>query len=213
MHATQHKSLFTIVGESTSVLRQILQAPETLVTAGLMIIVAIASTINNTFWSVLVTERLQIGAEFIGLYYVARSLVMLAFYFMAMPRLRDIDPRLPMIFGFGGLILTCVLLVTIPPQSYWLLLVATILEGASVPAVSALLDKLIATSVDPKERARIMAILYVVVLACTSPFGWIAGQASQLNRNLPFVINIVLFTLGALLAYIASKRVAHTHAA
>jgi hypothetical protein len=202
--------LFAVVGESTGVLRQILHAPETLVTAGLMIIVAIASTINNTFWGVLVTERLLIGAEFIGIYAMVRSLVMLLFYFTAMPRLRDVDPRLPMIFGFGGLILSALILVTIPPQSYWLLLVAVILEGCSVPAVSTLLDKLIATSVDPKERARIMAILYVVVLACTSPFGWIAGQASQINRNLPYVIIIVLFTLGALLAWLASKRVGHS---
>lgn len=210
MLATQHKSLFAVVGESGAVLRQILHAPETLVTAGLMIIVAIGSTINNTFWGVLVTERLLIGAEFIGLYSMARALTMLIFYFTAMPRLRDVDPRLPMIFGFGGLILTSVLLVTIPPHSYWLLLVAVILEGASVPAVSTLLDKLIATSVDAKERARIMAILYVVVLACTSPFGWIAGQASQINRNLPFVIVIVLFMLGAALAWVASKRVGHS---
>lgn len=210
MAATQGRSVFAVVGESTGVLRQILQAPETLVTAGLMILVAIATTINNTFWGVLVTERLLIPAGFIGIYAMARSMVMLLFYFIAMPRLRDVDPRIPMIFGFGGLILSAVILVTIQPQSYWLLLVAVILEGSSVPAVSTLLDKLIATSVDPKERARIMAILYVVVLACTTPFGWIAGEASQINRNLPYVIIIVVLTLAALLAFVASRRVGHT---
>ena len=207
MHASRGQSLFAIVGESGGVLRQILHAPATLVTAGLMIIVAIANTINTTFWSVLVTEKLQIAPEFLALYVVARSLVMLVFYFTIMPRLRNVDARKPMIFGFAGLILTCLMLITMPPQSYWLLLVATILEGCSVPAISTLLDKLIATSVDPQERARIMAILYLVVLTCTTPFGWIAGEASQINRTLPFVINMVLLMLGALLAYIASKRV------
>jgi hypothetical protein len=208
MHATRHQSLFTIVGESRSILHEILHSPEMLMTGGLMVIVAIATTINNTFWSVLVTEKLQIGAAYLSLYYVARSLTMLLFYFTVMPRLREVDPRIPMIFGFAGLILSWTILVTIPPQSYWLLLVATILEGCSLPAISTLLDKLIATSVDPKERARIMAILYLVVLTCTTPFGWIAGQASQINRNLPFVLNIILFSLGAVLAYIASKRAA-----
>ena len=86
------------------------------------------------------------------------------------------------------------------------MLISVILEGCSVPAVSTLLDKLIATTVEPKERARIMAILYLVVLTCTTPFGWIAGQASQINRSLPFVINIVLFSIGAVLAFVASRR-------
>jgi len=157
-------------------------------------------------WSVLVTEKLQIGAEYLLLYYLARSLTILLFYFTVMPRLRSVVPRIPMIFGFAGLILSWTILITIPPQSYGLLLVVTILEGCSVPAITTLLDKLIATSVDPKECARIMAILYLMVLACTTPFGWIAGRASQINRNLPFVLNIVLFLLGAILAYVATRR-------
>lgn len=206
MHATQGRSLFSIVGESGGVVRQVLHAPATLVTAGLMVIVAIVNTISNTFWGVLVTEKLQVAPEFLGLYSVARSLVMLLFYFTVMPRLRSVDARKPMIFGFGGLLLAWTLLVTIPPQSYWLLLVVTVLEGCSAPAISTLLDKLIATSVDPQERARIMALLYLVVLVATTPFGWIAGEASQLNRSLPFVINITLVVLGALLAYAASRR-------
>jgi len=206
MLATQGRSLFTIVGESGGVVRQVLHAPATLVTAGLMVIVAIINTISNTFWGVMVTEKLQVAPEFLGLYSVARSLVMLLFYFTVMPRLRSVDARKPMIFGFAGLLLAWLLLISIPPQSYWLLLVVTLLEGCSAPAISTLLDKLIATSVDPQERARIMALLYLVVLVATTPFGWIAGEASQINRSLPFVINITLVVLGALLAYIASRR-------
>lgn len=206
MHATKHQSIFAIVGESGGVLRQVLQTPQTLITAGLMIFVAIAATINTTFWSVLVTERLLIPAQYIALYYVARSVITLLFYFTVMTRLREVDPRIPMVFGFGGLIATSLLLISMPPQSYWLLLLATVIEGASVPAISTLLDKLIAISVDPKERARIMGLLYLVVLACTTPFGWIAGVASQVNRNLPFVIIIVVLLLAALLAFFASRR-------
>ncbi len=213
MEATRQQSLWSIVRESKGVLGQILQTPATLVTGGLMIVVAIGTTINTTFWGVLVTEKLQIAAEFLSLYYVARSVTMLLFYFLVMPRLREVSVYKPMVFGFAGLILSWLLLVTMPPQSYLLLLLATILEGCSLPATNTLLDKLVATSVDPKERARIMAILYLVVLACTSPFGWIAGQASQINRSLPFVLNIVLFALGALLAYIASRRAAANAAA
>jgi MFS family permease len=206
MRATRDQSLFAIVGDTRGVLPLIFRSPETMVTAGLMVIVAIATLIQNTFWSVVVTERLQIAPEFLAFYTVGRSITMLIFYFTVMPKLRTVDARKPMVFGFLGLILSWSLLITMPPQSYLLLMVAVILEGCSVPAVSTLLDKLIATTVAPQERARIMAVLYLIMLAFTSPFGWIAGQASQINRSLPFVINIVLFTVGALLAFVASRR-------
>jgi fluoride ion exporter CrcB/FEX len=39
----------------------------------------------------------------------------------------------------------------------------------------------------------------------TSPFGWIAGQMSQANRILPFVLNIVLYGLGGLLAFLVGR--------
>jgi len=68
-----------------------------------------------------------------------------------------------------------------------------------------LLDKLVIVTVDPKERARIMAILAVIVIVFTSPFGWIAGQLSEIDRNLPFILNIFLFSLAGLLTYLAGR--------
>ena len=205
MEATRHQSLWAIMRGSRGVMRQLLRSPETLITGALMVIVSIATTINNTFWSILVTEKLQIAASYLSFYYVARSATMLLFYFLVMPHLRTMDVRKPMVFGFAGLIVSWAILISIPTQSYWLLLIAVILEGCSIPATNTLLDKLIATSVDPKERARIMAILYMVVIGLTSPFGWIAGQMSGMDRSLPFVLNIVLFAAGGILAYVASR--------
>jgi hypothetical protein len=98
-------------------------------------------------------------------------------------------------------------LISIPAKSYLLLLIATILEGCSLPTASTLLEKLVVVTVDAQERARIMAILYTLVLMFTSPFGWIAGQISEINRSLPFVLNTVLLSVGGLLTYLASRRV------
>ena len=36
---------------------------------------------------------------------------------------------------------------------------------------------MLVVTVDAKERARIMAILLLIQVAATSPFGWIAGPA------------------------------------
>lgn len=206
MQETQHQSLFAIVHESRTVLRQILRSPQTLITGGLMVIVTVCTTINTMFWSILVTERLQIASEYLSLYYVARSVIMLLVYFLLMPRLRTLGVHRPIVLGIAGLVLSWLILIALPPHSYLLLLVVTTLEGLSVPALSTFLDTLVATSVDPKERARIVAILYMAVIMAASPFGWIAGQLSEINRILPFLLNISLFIIGGFLAYFASRR-------
>ncbi len=46
-----------------------------------------------------------------------------------------------------------------------------------------------------------------MVLVCATPFGWIAGQMSEINRNLPFVLIIVIFALGGLLTYLVGRLV------
>jgi uncharacterized membrane protein YeaQ/YmgE (transglycosylase-associated protein family) len=58
--------------------------------------------------------------------------------------------------------------------------------------------------VDAQERARIISLLYVIVIAFTSPFGWIAGNLSKLDRRLPFMMNIILLLGGIILTYLAS---------
>ena len=37
----------------------------------------------------------------------------------------------------------------------------------------------------------------------TSPFGWIAGQISEIDRSLPFILTIALFVVAGLLTYMA----------
>jgi len=208
MQETKHQPLFDVLRGSPQVLRQLLRTPATVFTAGLMIIVGIAKLVRGTFWSILVTEKLQIPAQHMALYPFARSVAMLIFFFVVTPRLRDMDVRKPMIVGFLGLIASHLILISVPPRSYGLLLLATILEAWSLPVATTLIDKLVAVTVDAQERARILGILYAIVIVCTAPFGWIAGRLSEINRSLPFVLNIALFGLGAALVFVAGKHVA-----
>jgi len=205
MRETRHQRLLAVLGESQSVLRQVLRTPVTLVTGGLIVIVGIYRLIQGTFWSILVTEKLQIPPEQMAIYPFIRSMTMLLFFFLVMPRLRRMDLRKPMAFGFVGLIVSQVVLLAVPPGNRVLLAVATILEACSVPTATTLLDKLVVLAVDAQERARVMAILYAMVLVLTSPFGWIAGRLSEVNRRLPFVLTIALVGVGLGLIYVAGR--------
>jgi DHA1 family tetracycline resistance protein-like MFS transporter len=205
MQETKGQPLFDVLREYPGVLKQILRTPATLVIAGLVLIVGIYRMVSGTFWSILVTEGIQIPPEHLALFAFARSVTMLLFFFLVMPKLRNMDTYKPMLVGFLGMIVSHVILIGVPTKGYALLLIATILEACSVPAASTLLEKVVVITVDAKERARIMSILYVLVMAATSPFGWIAGRISEINRILPFVLNIVLFSVGILLVYLASR--------
>jgi DHA1 family tetracycline resistance protein-like MFS transporter len=204
---TRNQPLFAVLREYPAVLKQILHAPAALLAGGLVLIVGIYRMVQGTFWSILVTEKLQIPAQHLAFYALARSITMLLFFFLVMPRLRHMNVRKPMMIGFLGLIVSHVLLISVPVKGYGLLLVSTILEACGIATANTLLEKLVVIAVDAQERARIMAILYVMVMVLTSPFGWIAGQMSEVNRSLPFVLDIALFAVGTLLTHLVGRLV------
>ncbi len=207
MAETRNQPLFAVLRESSGVLREIFHTPVTVLATALVLVFSISRMISGTFWSILVTEKLRISAQYLAFYSSARSIIMLLIFFLVMPRLRRTKVSGPMFFGFVGLLLSQALLISIPAGNHLLLLIATLVEACSIPVASALLDTLMVLVVDAKERARIMALLYVMVIVGTSPFGWIAGRLSEMNRNLPFVLNIGLFIIGGLLTLLISRHV------
>jgi MFS family permease len=204
---TCDQSLFAVLSESPVVFRQILRSPATLYVGALMILLEISWLVRGTFWSILATQRLQIPDEQLALYTFVRSMTMLLFFFIVTPKLRQMKDQTPMMLGLAGLIVSHILLVTIPPGNRWLLLMVTFIEGCSIPMTTTLLGKMVAVTVDPDERARIMALLNVAVLLVTSPFGWIAGRLSTLDRRWPFVLTAgCLLLAGALVVQVTQTR-------
>jgi MFS family permease len=203
MEETRDQPFRSLLGGYGQVFKKMLQTPRTLVVLGIMAVMNIYVLINNTFWSIIVTKRLGIPAEYIAIYPFARSMLLLVLYFVLVPRLNIRNFRNPMLAGYLGLIISHILLVTMPPGNYWLLLVSVLVEALSMAMYRPLHDSLVILSIDKIERARINAIMAVVVIALTSPFGWIAGQLSEINRVLPFIFNIILFVLGAFLVVLA----------
>lgn len=210
MQATKGTSFFAGLSEYKGVLREILHTPRTLYTAGITAIMSICTMINGTFWSILATEKLKIPAQNIAIFPFARSVVMLLFFFIVIPRIRAIHFKVPLMLGFAGFIASQLVLVSAPVDGYALLLLSVLLEACSIATISPLVDQMTVLTIDPQERARIQSILYVCIILITSPFGWIAGILSGLDKNLPFMLNMALFLMGIILVYLAGRAsVAH----
>jgi MFS family permease len=205
LHETRHQSIFSLLSEYTGVFRDLLHAPQTLYTAGIMLVISISSIISGNFWAIIVTEKLHIPPQNLAIFPFVKSAIMLLFFFLVMPRLNKLHYQLPLTIGFLGFVTSQMLLITAPVQGYFFLLISVFLEACSFAAVSPLVDKMIVLTIDSKERARIQSILYVGIILLSSPFGWIAGTLSEINKILPFTLNILLFVVGAVLAYLAGK--------
>jgi len=205
LHETRHQSVFDVLSEYKGVFYDLLHSPQTLYTAGIMLVLSISAMVSGSFWAIIVTEKLHIPAQNLAIFPFVKSAIMLLFFFLVMPRLNKSHYQLPLTIGFLGFVISQILLITAPVQGYFFLLVSVFLEACSFAAVSPLVDKMVVLTVDPKERARIQSILYVGIILLTSPFGWIAGTLSEVNKNLPFALNISLFVIGAVLAYLAGK--------
>ncbi len=206
MEETRYQSLFALLSGYGEVIKHLLHSKSTLYTLGILLAMGTATMINNTFWSILVTQKLNVPESSLALYSTARSIFMLVFFFVAMPAIREMHFRNPMLVGFLLLAIGQVIIIIIPERAYLPLLFSTLLEACSYAVVSTQMDRMIVVTVDPQERARIIALLFLVVIIFTTPFGWIAGELSEANRVLPFLLNISLYITGAVLVVLAARH-------
>jgi hypothetical protein len=205
MQETRHQSALSVLGEYKGVLRELLRTPQTLYTAGIMLVVTITTLISGSFWAIIVTEKLHVPAQNLALFPLLKSAIILGFFFLVMPQLNKMHYKLPMMIGFLGFVVSQLVLIAAPEGGYAFLFVSVFIEACSFAAVSPLVDQMTALTINPRERARILSILYVGIILLTSPFGWIAGTLSSISKDLPFMLNIALFTTGAALAYLAGQ--------
>ncbi len=205
LQQTSGQTLWSALSEYRDIFRDLLNTPRTLYTAGIMLVLSIVSLINGSFWSIIVTQKLQISAQGLSIFPFVRSAIILAFFFVLMPRVNKLHFKLPMIIGFLGFVASQVILVTAPVQNYGFLLLSVFLEACSYAVVAPLVDRMTAVTIEPKERARILSIIFVGVILLSSPFGWIAGTLSTISKDLPFFLNMALFAVGAILSYAAGQ--------
>jgi hypothetical protein len=133
---------------------------------------------------------------------------MLVFFLFVQNRLNRFPLYAVMLAGLVAYIAGHSLLLSIP---YGYDAVVPLIFFTAVDACAAALflprrDSLVIFNVDPQERARIMALLLVIMLGVSSPFGFIIGLISEVNRRIPFMIGIGLFVVMGFLVGLERKK-------
>ena len=99
------------------------------------------------------------------------------------------------------LILFCmaaVVLILSPAGGLGFVLVYVFLTAVGSALVNPRKDALLQLNIDTQERARLNALIMASTIALSSPFGYLAGWLSSVDRRLPIAFVVVLLLLAML---------------
>jgi MFS family permease len=199
LEESRGKSIFSLASGYGGVLKIIVKSQGTLFALTIFTLVGIVGLINSTFWPVIVSQKLLIPDHLLPAFPVIRSIVAIGFFFLVVPHLTKGHLKMPLLIGFVGYGIGMALLILAPVDSslkYIMLCMYLLFDSFGYSFLFMLAKSLIALHVNPFERARVQAILNMIVMAATAPFGWIGGILSGFSRNFPFVLDICLLAVG-----------------
>ncbi|NJP39556.1 MFS transporter [Oscillospiraceae bacterium HV4-5-C5C] len=195
MAETRQQSLGALLLEYRSLLPQIFHSRQTLQTLGIMVILYTTTLVNNNFVSLRITRNLGVDESYLAYYPILRAAFMLVFMFAIQHRLERLRMKIPMTLGLLFYVGAQLLLILAPAGHAGLIAFYFLLEAMGFALVVPRKDSMVALSVDPQERARIVALLTAFMIAFSSPFGYLVGLLSETDSRLPFAFNIVLYLL------------------
>jgi len=196
---TRGQSVFSMLKEYRGVLSQMLRAKKTMLVLAVLILINISTIVTNSFFSLYITQDIGLPDQFVAYFPMVRAAVMLIFLFALQPRIQRLPYKKPMLTGLGLYICGHAFLLSCSFFGAWPLALYLLCEAFGYALLIPQKDSLLVRSVDAQERARITGLIYVILLAVSSPFGFIAGLLSEINRMLPFVLNIAVYISCALL--------------
>jgi hypothetical protein len=206
---TKGRNIFQLAGGYGDVIKIILKSRGMVFSIIIAALAWIVGMLNGTFWQIIVSRKLFVPESFLPLFMVFRSILAIIFLFFVIPRLTRGLLKLPLYLAFASYFVGQGLLIMVPAEGsmmYPLLCLSLVFDSFGLGMLYTLSESLIALHVKPDERARIMAIRYMFIMIATAPFGWFGGFLSDISRNLPFILNLVLLTIGIVIIFLYYHR-------
>ncbi|MDD3244277.1 MAG: MFS transporter [Eubacteriales bacterium] len=193
LEETKNVSIWRMLAEYKDVLLQMLRNRTTVLVVAFMVLANIWTVPINNFFALYVTQDLAIADSWIPLFPMIRAALMLVILLGLQNWLNRLPFRPVMLCGLGIYIVSHLLLIFCPAKNLPMLFGYVLAEALAYALVIPRKESMTIWFVDEKQRARMNALIYVLMIGLTSPFAWLIGELSALDRRLPFAFNIVLF--------------------
>lgn len=205
MAETKHQSLLSLLLGYQKVFGKVIRSREMRLALVISVILNITSISITNFFALYITLDVGIPEKFVALFPIGRAVIMLLFMFILQPLTNRLHYRSVFLAGFGIYLASHVFLLLSRPDNQLLVIAYTLLEAVAFALVVPRRDALGAVFYDKEDRARVMSLIYVIMIAVSSPFGSILGYLSALDRRLPFALNMLLFLILAVV--VATSKV------
>ncbi len=190
---TKNTSALKLLYEYKDLIPKLLKNKEIMKVLLVCVILHITNLVSNNFFSLYVTQRLGIADRYLAFFPIINAAVMLMFMVGIQHRLETVKLRIPM---WSGLVLYAgcsILLILTPKEKISLVILYVIIAAVANALVMPRKDTLLQLNINPKERARINALIMSFTIAFASPFGYLAGWLSSFDRRLPFMFTFSIF--------------------
>ena len=162
-------------------------------------------TIRNTFLAVLVTERLGFAAGNMAVFHIFGAIMTLITLTLVTPMLAQYTRRWPISLGiYFHIAALAVFLLSPPTSNHPLLILGAILIALGTGIATPRIDALAANSIINEDRSIVNAIVSVIILLLSTPFGYIGGVLSGIDARLPFLLTLIIFLVCLILLHMAN---------
>ena len=192
---TKGVSPFRMLGEYRQLIPMLLKNRAVVKAVAVAVLLYIANVVNTNFFSLYVTQRLGLSDNYLALFPILNAGVMLVFMVGIQHKLNALKFRAPLWAGLGLYAVGALVLLLSPVGGLGFVLLNVFLTAVAASLVNPRKDALLQLNLDPQERARLNALIMASTVALSSPFGYLAGWLSSMDRRLPFGFMILLFLL------------------
>ncbi len=192
---TKGVSVFHMLGEYRQLIPRLLQDRGVLKAVAVSVILYITNMVSTNFFSLYVTQRLGLSENFLALFPILNASVMLVFMVGIQHRLSATKFRIPLWIGLGLYCVAALVLIFSPTDSLGFVLLYVFVSAVAAALINPRKDALLQLTINPQERARLNALIMASTIALSSPFGYLTGWLSSLDRRLPFAFTFLLFLL------------------
>ena len=192
---TKGVSVFHMLGEYRQLIPRLLQDRGVLKAVAVSVILYITNMVSTNFFSLYVTQRLGLLENFLALFPILNASVMLVFMVGIQHRLSATKFRIPLWIGLGLYCVAALVLIFSPTDSLGFVLLYVFVSAVAAALINPRKDALLQLTINPQERARLNALIMASTIALSSPFGYLTGWLSSLDRRLPFAFTFLLFLL------------------